>query len=1838
LLGRRTRTRPRFHLELESLEARNLLSTAQFHPAHLVLHAGGAGPADMPDPWPTAFEPADIRHLYGIDQIAGDGTGMTIAIVDAYDDPKLVSRSPTLPISSDNSFLTSDLHHFDLQYNLPEPSGFFTKVNQTGGTTYPGVDPVGAGAQNGNWEAEEALDVEWAHAVAPGAKIILVEANDDQDMTSTPNLFEAVAWAGGQSGAQVVSMSWGDNEFGGELGIDSNYFPQPGGYGVTYVAASGDSGAPGTYPAYSPLVVAVGGTTLNTDANGNYQSEDGWTDTGSVTGFSTGSSGGGISLYEPQPTYQSFLTQYAPHRAMPDVAFDADTFTGVSVYDSYNGPLTGGNWFQIGGTSLGSPCWSGLFAIADQLRAAKGLASLNGASQTLPLLYRLPAVDFHDITTGNNGQYSAGPGYDLVTGLGSPVADKLVPDLANQANPQVVGSTPAIGASVTTTPTSFTITFSDPINPATVSPSALQVNGSPASTATLDPTGTTITFTYTSGPVSAQGPQSITVAAGAVDAQGSTTFGNAAFSGTFYYDTEALAIVSTSPGPGSTFSLPASSFTYQITFNEPIDPGLVSATNLTLSEGTVTAASVLPGNQTVSYTLSGLTAEGALTINVPAGTFKDQFDNPASSAFSAAYYLDNGTIPLPPLTGVAPLGSLGYSTTASSLILYAGDQDHFTVTADPGETLTVVVKPSSSSLTPVVQLSDPGATTLGSAAAGGPGQNALLQAVPTTTGGTYTITIGGKGVTTGGYTVLVYFNTILESASLGIGTDNARATAQNLDGSFVSLQTSVASASQAAVLGAVAQPIALRASAGGLWDSTGSHNAASSSYEVGQVPPLQERNFFVFDLSGQTLPIVSASLNLTDVPGGYHSSLASDTYGLFDVSTPVAALAASGTGQTGIFNDLGSGVSYGSQTITMANDGTVISTPLNAAGIAAFNSSRGGLFAVGGALTSISGSSTQVLFGSSGNPTDTMQLLITPADARYYSLTLQAGELDTVGLKYLTGSGDSLSIQDSTGRTLATGTAGAGNLDQLIGNFTPPAAGTYYLVVSGSSAATYNLVVTRDATFDSKTNSTSATAQDITGTAGVSGSLSSASADWYKVTLASSQSTLQVQTSTPLAGPNQPVNTLTPSIQLYNASSTLAASGTLLPDGRNQSLVATGLTPGATYYIQISAATGQGEYFLGMLSPTAGPTFSKFLVTAQVAPSSVSAGSSFLVTIQAADQFGNPITSGYSGPASVTLNANPASASSSFPETVSIGSNGLGTALGTLDIVGTYAIMASGGAFSGTSAPLTVTPGPAVKLAFAAQPVNTPTGDVLPAVTVQILDQFGNVVTTDNSDSISLGVAAGPGTFRSGSTMTATANNGVATFSNLTLVTPGTYQLSATVPGAYTGPNSTAFSVVPLQVVPGSLAGAAWGFSLQFNAPILSNSTTPVLYGKGFGALAPPPSVIVTTDPGNLSDTAAMVEGSVVLGPGNTLTFVATNTALQGNNGSPLLPDGTYTLILRSTAATDGFQALNAGGGFLDGLASGVAGSGDYKATFTVSAAAMHDDVVWIPDAADGPGQPLEAPGMNQAGGGYPIYLNDTTGNVSSVLVTLNYDPTLLNVTGVTGAHFTVLGTSTPGHAVLQYSGPALPTGNLTPIGFVTATVPSGTTASPMPYKAKDLLHLSGVSLNGGSIPVTTSDALHLVAYVGDANGDGVYSSDDAAKITRAALQIDSGFTAYPLADPVIVADTDGAGFIPADAALQVNEAGVNFPTANLPNPPLPSGTVFTPLVSRAAPHTLGFQAVPALSVATLQQQFTTSATRKHVKPQPFINVSWMDAFFALSYRRRRSGLDSFALIVDNRY
>jgi hypothetical protein len=414
----RRRKRPSFNPFHEHLEVRVVPARVGLPPIVPTppVPAGDIAPLETNSPAggngsPVGYTPQQIRAAYGFEgitfgSISGDGAGQTIAIVDAYDDPALVASSAA-------NFSNSDLAQFDRQFNLTDPPSF-TKLNEAGNTSpLPATDPAGPGSSSGDWEYEEAMDVEWAHALAPAASIVLVEANSN----GTGDLYSAINIADHLPGVSVVSLSWGSPEFSGETYWDQNYQTPTGHRGVTFVAAAGDGGAPGLYPAYSPNVVAAGGTTLQLNSDGSIQSESAW---------STG--GGGISSYETEPAYQKGV-QDTGYRTIPDVSFLADRSIGVSVYDSYDN-TGGGAWITMGGTSLAAPAWAALIAVADQGRVAFGGTTLDGATQTLPALYSLPSADFHDITSGGNGTFNAGIGYDEATGLGTPVANLLATDLA----------------------------------------------------------------------------------------------------------------------------------------------------------------------------------------------------------------------------------------------------------------------------------------------------------------------------------------------------------------------------------------------------------------------------------------------------------------------------------------------------------------------------------------------------------------------------------------------------------------------------------------------------------------------------------------------------------------------------------------------------------------------------------------------------------------------------------------------------------------------------------------------------------------------------------------------------------------------------------------------------------------------------------------------------------------------------------------------------------------------------------------------------------------------------------------------------------------------------------------------------------------------------------------------------------------------------------------------------------------------------------------------------------------------------------------------------------------
>jgi len=350
---------------------------------------------------PNGLAPATVRHFYGFDLISNTGAGQIIGIVTAYDDPNA----------------EADLATFNSTFRLTScttSNGCFKKI-YAGGVAPP-VDQT--------WALEASVDVQWAHAIAPSAKIYLIEARSN----SVADLLSAVDVAV-NNGAAIVSMSFGGLEYATEVNNDYHFNKSL----VTFIAAAGDSGYGVSYPAASSYVLAVGGTTAVLARNNTYGSETAWS-----------GSGGGRSQYELLPSYQSGLpVPYATgYRAVPDVAYDANPSSGVSVYDSVGyGGSTG--WFTVGGTSAGAPQWAALAAIVNSMRVAvtKKVMGATYASTLNYLLYLLGAPsnyanNYQDITSGTNGSCgvlcTAASGYDYVTGLGTPNADALINSLVAQ--------------------------------------------------------------------------------------------------------------------------------------------------------------------------------------------------------------------------------------------------------------------------------------------------------------------------------------------------------------------------------------------------------------------------------------------------------------------------------------------------------------------------------------------------------------------------------------------------------------------------------------------------------------------------------------------------------------------------------------------------------------------------------------------------------------------------------------------------------------------------------------------------------------------------------------------------------------------------------------------------------------------------------------------------------------------------------------------------------------------------------------------------------------------------------------------------------------------------------------------------------------------------------------------------------------------------------------------------------------------------------------------------------------------------------------------------------------
>jgi subtilase family serine protease len=314
---------------------------------------------------PIGMTPSQIKKAYNLPENGGRGT---IAIIGAYNDASI----------------ENDLRDFSKQFNLPDcttENGCFEKHIMSA-----------AVKDNSGWDLETTLDVEWSHAIAPKAKILLVAATTPSGV----NLVKAIDYAAARADVTAISMSWGGAEFPEEVSLDSHFIKSR----AVFFASSGDNGTGASWPASSPYVVAVGGTTLLLNADGNFKKETAWN-----------GSGGGVSAYEKEPSYQAdySIPKSAGWRAVPDVSYDADPASGFPI-------IRGGVWRTVGGTSAGAPQWAAISTLgsgAGNINFYNDKASANSASY------------FRDITSGTNGDCGylckARKHYDYVTGLGSPL-------------------------------------------------------------------------------------------------------------------------------------------------------------------------------------------------------------------------------------------------------------------------------------------------------------------------------------------------------------------------------------------------------------------------------------------------------------------------------------------------------------------------------------------------------------------------------------------------------------------------------------------------------------------------------------------------------------------------------------------------------------------------------------------------------------------------------------------------------------------------------------------------------------------------------------------------------------------------------------------------------------------------------------------------------------------------------------------------------------------------------------------------------------------------------------------------------------------------------------------------------------------------------------------------------------------------------------------------------------------------------------------------------------------------------------------------------------------------
>jgi len=659
--------------------------------------------------WAGQITGCPINPPSGSSYNAPSGGTKVIAIVDAYDYPTA----------------QSDFDTFSQQFGLPVSTDTCADGQQCFKTVYATGSQPGA---NCGWAQEEALDIEWAHAMAPYAQIILVEAasNNNSDLL---NAVQVASNLVSSAGGGEVSMSWGGTEFSGESTFDS-YFS---GTGVTYLASSGDTGGQVIWPSASSNVISAGGTTVNRDSNGNFTGESAWS-----------SAGGGPSQYQPVPSYQSAIYSLAQllngYRGTPDFSFDANPYTGVSVYDStpcqnYSG------WMVFGGTSVAAPSLAGVVNLS-------GNFSGNNSVQTA-LYQNYSALSsggtagnyttpLYDVTTGSAGTYPATALWDFATGVGS--------------DRGLGGLTASPGFSLSASSSMSVTQGSSSSETVTVNPSggySDQVNFSVTSTL---PTGVTVSFNP--NPVSSSNwASSMTVTASSTANTGNF---NLTIQGTDPSDSSKTSqanvtvMVNSSGGTGD-FSLGAATTTITVPVNSSSTDTITVTPSGNFTGAVTLGLSGLPSRTSSSFSVNpvSITGNGSKSSVLTISTNRRTQTGSYTLTLTATGGSLTHTLTLTLYVGTPPTPDFSLSASPSSQTVSPGSSAGYTVSVAPsgGYTGSVTLSVTNSSLPTgmTVGFSPNPVSITGTSAVS---STLTVNTTSSTPTGTYSLTISGTGTNT----------------------------------------------------------------------------------------------------------------------------------------------------------------------------------------------------------------------------------------------------------------------------------------------------------------------------------------------------------------------------------------------------------------------------------------------------------------------------------------------------------------------------------------------------------------------------------------------------------------------------------------------------------------------------------------------------------------------------------------------------------------------------------------------------------------------------------------------------------------------------------------------------------------------------------------------------------------------------------------------------------------------------------------------------------------------------------------------------------------------------------